>query len=279
LLVAKTIALVQSEIHRCKSAGLAVGFIPTMGALHRGHLSLLERSGIECGVSVVSIFVNPTQFNNPTDLVLYPRTLEKDLAMLEENSCHIVFVPSVKEIYPELKKDSWDFGRMSSTLEGNYRPGHFNGVLTVVKRLFEIIQPDKAYFGEKDFQQLSLIGKMVEREKLTLDVVPCPIVREPDGLAMSSRNTRLSSNERQLAANISRILFLIKERRDENSPVALAAIARREFEKAEGIVLEYFEIVDAPSFKPLKDWGDATQPIALVAAYVGEVRLIDNIRL
>lgn len=266
----------EQEMHL---AGKVIGFVPTMGALHPGHISLINKAKEVCDVVIVSIFVNPTQFNNLDDLKKYPRTLVEDLQLLNQSTCDVVFFPPFEEIYPKPLKRRWDFGLLSSSLEGYYRPGHFDGVLTVVKRFFEIVCPDHAYFGEKDFQQLSLIRAMASKEGLPITVIGCPIIRESDGLAMSSRNTRLNKHERRVAANISQVLFNIKEKGKQQSPVTLEQEAMSMLCAIEGISLEYLKIVDADNFTPLTSWNDSSNPIALVAAFVGDVRLIDNILL
>ncbi|MFN0032609.1 MAG: pantoate--beta-alanine ligase, partial [Flavobacteriales bacterium] len=190
-----------------------VAFVPTMGALHPGHVSLIKQARQMADVVVSSIFVNPTQFNNPADLLKYPRTLDADIAMLEEAGCDVVFTPDVAEIYPTISKSHWDFGLLSSRLEGQFRPGHFDGVCTVVKRLFEIVQPNLALFGEKDFQQLAIIRKLVEYEGMPIEISGCRTMREADGLAMSSRNLRLTTKQRQQARAISQTLFWMQQNR------------------------------------------------------------------
>jgi pantoate--beta-alanine ligase len=264
---------------RQRSDAKTIGFVPTMGALHAGHISLIRKAMTECDTVAVSIFVNPTQFNNPADLARYPSTLEKDCAMLVEAGCHMVFVPEVAEIYPVPKKDHYEFGLLTSTLEGHFRPGHFDGVLTVVKILFELVRPHRAYFGEKDFQQLSLIRKMTESQGLPITIVPCPSVRESDGLAMSSRNMRLTSAERQHALLLSRTLKMASDMKSTHAPHEIIAEVTRQYLADDHVRLEYFSIVDPDSFNPVAQWTANTPAIALVAAYVGEVRLIDNWRL
>lgn len=250
-----------------------------MGALHSGHTSLVEAAALDGSFVVASIFVNPTQFNNPNDLLHYPRTPEQDVSMLEAAGCGAVFMPSVDEMYPNMGKGHWDYGILSSSLEGKFRPGHFDGVLTIVKRLFEIVMPDFAYFGEKDFQQLAHIRRFTEEEMPSIKVVGMPTVREEDGLAKSSRNMRLNPEQRSLAAHIPRILFDMREKRNDFSPAELEAYGRSQFELIHDIRLEYLEIVDRETFAPLPDWGEPFQPVLLVAAYVGDVRLIDNLSL
>jgi pantoate--beta-alanine ligase len=266
------------DTHR--QSGRRIGFVPTMGALHPGHASLLSLARKLNEVVVVSIFVNPTQFSESADLSRYPRTLDKDLSLLRENRCDVVFIPAVADIYPDgLVREHWDFGLRSSALEGHYRPGHFDGVLTVVKRLFAIVQPHDAYFGEKDFQQLALIRSLVRAENLPLEIHAGPTVRETDGLAMSSRNMRLSERDRIAAREISGILFAMRDRRGEFDPPALEQWGRAEFAAVPGIRLEYLEVIDGTSFAPVADWADSDYAVILCAAYVGEVRLIDNVIL
>jgi pantoate--beta-alanine ligase len=280
MVVSEHIEDLQLTLNSSRSAGKRIGFVPTMGALHAGHVSLLALARQHCDIVVVSIFVNPTQFNQTSDLTHYPRTLEKDLEILKENLCDVVFVPSVPEIYPDgLLRRHWDFGLLSTVLEGHFRPGHFDGVLTVVKRLFEIVQPQYAFFGEKDFQQLAHIRRMVKEERMPVEIISGPTLREPDGLAMSSRNTRLTSDQRTLALHISRILFVMNERRVEFDPPGLEQWGRAEFHMIPGIRLEYLEVIDGHSFGPLAEWSDSDYPVIVCAAYVGEVRLIDNVIL
>lgn len=258
--------------------GSVIGFVPTMGALHPGHISLINKAKETCDIVVVSIFVNPAQFNNPEDLKHYPRTFERDRAMLAEAECDAIFFPSVEEMYPTPEKGHWDFGLLSSTLEGQFRPGHFDGVLTVVKKLFQIVKPDKAFFGEKDFQQLSLIRKMTDYDDLPVEVIGSTLIREKDGLAMSSRNTRLDEAERAKASMISKVLFSMKESERSVSPRDLIRLGENQVKEAD-ILLEYLSIVEADTFVPIDAWESSQQPIALLAAYVGQVRLIDNMFL
>lgn len=258
--------------------GSVIGFVPTMGALHPGHISLINKAKETCDIVVVSIFVNPAQFNNPEDLKHYPRTFERDRAMLAEAECDAIFFPSVEEMYPTPEKGHWDFGLLSSTLEGQFRPGHFDGVLTVVKKLFQIVKPDKAFFGEKDFQQLSLIRKMTDYDDLPVEVIGSTLIREKDGLAMSSRNTRLDEAERAKASMISKVLFSMKESERSVSPRDLIRLGENQLKEAD-IPLEYLSIVEADTFVPIDAWESSQQPIALLAAYVGQVRLIDNMFL
>lgn len=250
-----------------------------MGALHEGHASLISRASSENEVVVVSIFVNPTQFNSPGDLEKYPRSLETDLELIEKAGGNAVFVPEVTEMYPKTEKGHWDFGIMTNTLEGFYRPGHFDGVLTVVKKLFRIVEPDRAYFGEKDFQQLALIKKLVSSELFNIEVISCPSVRESSGLAMSSRNRRLNEENLIIADNIYRVLTEMKHLKSTMNPEELLQHARTELTSVPGLKLEYLELADANSLEPVIRWQEGQDVVALTAVYVGDVRLIDNLRM
>ncbi len=257
-----------------------IGFVPTMGALHKGHLALIVRALQENDKVVCSIFVNPLQFNNSGDLSKYPRNLDRDLAMLKTIGCDTVFTPEVDDIYPEPETKVYEFGLLDKVMEGRFRPGHFNGVAIVVKKLFDIITPHQAYFGEKDFQQLAIIKALVKLENLKIDIVSCPTFREKDGLAMSSRNMRLSKEQRAKAPMIYRILSHVRERYPVESPEEVKKWVYQEFEKEKpAINLEYFEIVDSESLQPLdkpKPTGGVT---ACIAVCFGEIRLIDNMVL
>jgi len=275
--VIKTIKELQAKLDECRSENKSIGFVPTMGALHRGHISLVERSVAENDATVASVFVNPTQFNNKEDLEKYPRTGEADLAMLKKAGTDIVFVPTVEEMYPEPDKRQFDFGKLATVMEGQFRPGHFNGVAQVVSRLFDIVKPDRAYFGEKDFQQLAIIRDMVKQLGLKVEIKGCPIVREPDGLAMSSRNMRLSDELRKEAAGISQVLFKSKEIYKEYAVSALILRVLDHINALDGINAEYFEIVDGFTLQPIHDWSETAYPVGCVAAFAGGVRLIDNI--
>lgn len=254
-----------------------IGFVPTMGALHKGHISLINKSIKENEVTVCSIFVNPNQFNNKTDLLKYPRTIEKDLELLEEAGCNIVFTPAVEEIYPEPDTRVFDFGNLDKVMEGKFRAGHFNGVAQVVSRLFVMVKPHKAYFGEKDFQQLAIIKSLTMQLNLPVEIVPCPIVRENDGLAMSSRNKLLSPAHRKSSTLISETLFRAIEKK--NMPLEdLKTWVIQTINSDKNLIVEYFEIVDFDSLHSLNNWCDSTNPIGCIAVFAGEVRLIDNIR-
>lgn len=253
-----------------------VGFVPTMGALHQGHISLVERAVKENDTVVVSIFVNPTQFNDASDLELYPRTLEADLKLLEATGCHYVFVPSEKEIYPEPDNRVFDFGNLGRVMEGQFRPGHFNGVAQVVSRLFAIVEPEKAYFGLKDFQQLAIIREMVRQLQLPVEIVPCEIVREPGGLAMSSRNERLSAEARRNASWIFQILCRTVNLTGSFSVPELAEWISGEINKNPYLSVEYAEIVDEISLEQVNHWQQPGKKVVCVAVWCEKVRLIDN---
>lgn len=264
-----------------KAQGLnpIIGFVPTMGGLHEGHLALVRQARRENEVVVVSVFVNPIQFNNSEDLEKYPRDLERDLEMLKEVGCDIVFAPENSEMYPEKPTETYDFGDLENVMEGAFRPGHFNGVAIVVKRLFDLVKPTTAYFGEKDFQQLTLIRALVEQENLAVEIVACPTVRENDGLAMSSRNTRLSDEDRRIAPQIYKILRDSRDLADGFTPAQLKAFAEEQLQKIPRTKLEYFEIVNAKTLQPIENWSDCPRRVACVAIWLGDVRLIDNMKL
>lgn len=273
-----TISETRAWLDEQKAAGKSSGFVPTMGALHRGHTELIRRSVSENNITGCSIFVNPIQFNNPEDLEKYPRTLETDVAMLEEAGCDLVFVPSVKEMYPVPVTEKYHFGPLEQVMEGAHRPGHFNGVAVVVKKLFDIFQPDRAYFGEKDYQQLAIIRALVKMKNIPVGIVPCPTIREADGLAMSSRNRRLTPEERAIAPEIYRTLDLAADLAGINSVAEVKQLAcDRLTEK--GFVVDYFEISDAVTLQPVDAWDQAPEIIGCVAAFLGNVRLIDNLIL
>ncbi|MCM1162677.1 MAG: pantoate--beta-alanine ligase [Muribaculaceae bacterium] len=276
--IIRTVAELKEKLAKACTAG-SVGLVPTMGALHRGHRSLVERARSENDTVVVSVFVNPTQFNNPADLATYPRTEEADAAMLEECGVDYAFIPSVKEIYPEADTRVFDLGPVAEIMEGAMRPGHFNGVAQIVSKLFEFTQPTRAYFGEKDFQQIAVIRKMAELAGFQdLEIVDCPIVREPDGLALSSRNVRLTPEQRTIAPAISLVL--------RSSLIWCKELSVNEMKERVITTLnifpfmevEYFEIVDALTMQPINDWSDTDQAVGCITCYCGDVRLIDNIK-
>lgn len=266
-----------SQLHR--QEGKSIGFVPTMGALHAGHIQLVKQSVSENQITVSSIFVNPIQFNNPSDLEKYPRTLDADLEMLKSAGCDAVFVPTVEEMYPEPDNSEFDFGNLDKVMEGKFRPGHFRGVGVVVKKFFEFVLPHKAYFGEKDFQQLAVIKHMVNSLSIPVEIIPCATVREADGLAMSSRNTRLTKEERAIAPEIYFALQKAKENYSWFSPDGLGKMLIGELEQNPLFRVEYAEIADADSLMPFADWDDTEHAVICVAVFLGEVRLIDNIRL
>jgi pantoate--beta-alanine ligase len=265
-------------IQQQRAAGKTIGFVPTMGALHEGHISLLKSAYSENDIAVCSIFVNPTQFNNAADLEKYPRTLEADTALLLAAGCSAAFAPSVQEMYPEPAAMTFDFGSLETVMEGASRPGHFNGVGLVVSKLFNIVQPDKAYFGQKDLQQVAVIKRLVSDLSFQLELVICPTVREDSGLAMSSRNQRLDNQQRKIAANIYRIISEAKESLLEgHTPDAVKAVAFGEFNKIDAFTLDYFEIVDIKTLQTISKMNPPGLNAICIAAFLGPVRLIDNI--
>ena len=276
--VIHTISELKGELDNCRSLGKSIGLVPTMGALHKGHASLVERAVAENDVVVVSVFVNPTQFNDKNDLKNYPRTLEADCALLESVGAAIAFAPSVGEMYPEPDTREFSFAPLDTVMEGACRPGHFNGVAQIVSKLFYAVEPHKAYFGEKDFQQLAIIREMVRRLALDLQIVGCPIVREPDGLALSSRNTLLTSEERERALTISRTLFASLEFAKENTLAATKAFVEKAINDTEGLELEYYQIVDGNTLQEIQEWSDSDYVVGCIALFCGKIRLIDNIK-
>lgn len=258
--------------------GLKVGLVPTMGALHNGHASLVKRSVKENDITVVSVFVNPTQFNDKNDLKNYPRTLDADCKLLESIGADIVFAPSVEEMYPVEDTRVFDFSPLDKVMEGKYRPGHFNGVAQIVSKLFEIVKPTRAYFGEKDFQQLAIIRELVRQERYNVEIKACPIVREADGLALSSRNTLLSDEERQHALCISKTLFASRDYAETHSVAETLKFVEESINSEGYLRLEYFEIVDGDTLQPIKDWNDTDYAVGCITVFCGLVRLIDNIK-
>lgn len=257
-----------------------VGLVPTMGALHAGHLSLVERARRECDVVVVSIFVNPTQFNDKNDLAAYPRTLPEDLKLLAPIEPDYIFAPSVEEVYPTPDTRQFDFGAVDKVMEGASRPGHFNGVGQVVSKLFDYVEPNKAYFGEKDFQQIAVIKELVRQMGSPIDIVECPIVRDADGLALSSRNTLLDEAHRAAAPHIYATLRKAVERKAEfATPAEMVAWVSTEIENNPLLKTIYFEVVDALSLQSLAEWQNDCDTQGCIAVQCGSVRLIDNIKL
>lgn len=273
-----TIQELQLALDALRVQGKKIGLVPTMGALHAGHASLVKRCVAENDVAVVSVFVNPTQFNDKNDLIKYPRTLDADCKLLESVGASFVFAPSVEEMYPEQDTRHFSFAPLDTVMEGIYRPGHFNGVCQIVSKLFLAVNPDRAYFGEKDFQQLAIIREMVRQMNFPLEIVGCPIVREEDGLALSSRNALLSSEQRTTALNISKTLFASLEYAKTHTLAETKAWVEHSIDAVEGLRLEYFEVVDGRTLQTVSDWNDSDYIVGCITVYCGEVRLIDNIK-
>jgi pantoate--beta-alanine ligase len=248
-----------------------------MGALHQGHLSLVETAAKECDLVVVSIFVNPNQFNDPGDLERYPRDLKKDMGHLEQSLCELLFVPSVEEVYPERDIRVFDFGVLDKVMEGKHRPGHFNGVAQVVSRLFDMVMPDKAFFGQKDFQQLAIVREMVRQLNFGTEVVACPIIREPDGLAMSSRNTLLTKKHRKSAPLIAKTLSESCNFAESKSIAEAKTFVYDRINKDENLEIEYFEVVDGDTLLTVDNWDESSYIVGCIAVFAGKIRLIDNI--
>jgi pantoate--beta-alanine ligase len=255
----------------------SIGFVPTMGALHKGHFSLIDCSIKQNDITVVSIFVNPAQFNDKNDFKNYPKTLDADLKVLGETKCDIVFIPSENEMYDKPDTREFDFGQLDKVMEGKYRPGHFNGVAKIVTKLLDLISPHRAYFGLKDFQQFVIIKKLTEDLKIPVKIIPCPIVRENDGLAMSSRNSLLSAEERKNAALIYHALSQAKKNSRKYSVSNIKKQVINSLNENPQIRVEYFEIVDAANLEPVQSWHEPSVKIGCIAAKVGNIRLIDNI--
>jgi pantoate--beta-alanine ligase len=281
MLLFKRVIDLQKYIKSLKSKGLDIGFVPTMGALHNGHTSLVEQAKTACDVAVVSIFINPTQFNDAKDLDKYPRTPERDLELLAEAGCDIVFMPPVSEVYPNGNTPSvkYDFGKLERILEGEFRPGHFDGMAQVVSRLLDIVQPNRLFMGQKDFQQLAVVARLLELQKSKIELTSCPIIRENDGLAMSSRNTRLTESDRPKAALIHKTLEEAAEMVENYAPKEISRICSTKLKLEPQFKLEYFEIVDGRTLLPIHIFEDTDYAVALTAVWVGDVRLIDNIIL
>jgi pantoate--beta-alanine ligase len=279
--VFETTEAVRLHLHALRNKHLTIGFVPTMGALHQGHLSLARRAATENDHVAVSIFVNPIQFNNPSDLEKYPRNLQADLDMLQNilGEDDYVFAPSVKEMYPTEEKHIYDFGSLATVMEGRFRPGHFNGVGIVVNRLLRITDPDRAYFGEKDFQQLAIIRRLVEIEQLPVQIIPCPIIRETDGLAMSSRNMRLTPEHRAIAPVIFRTLSEAAARAHNDSPAGLIARITDTINATGLLQTEYVDFADEVTLAHANAWLDYRKIRCFIAVQAGEIRLIDNVPL
>ena len=266
-----------AAIEELKQAGKTIGLVPTMGALHAGHISLVKACNQNNDITVASVFVNPTQFNDKEDLKRYPRTLDKDVALLEQNGCDYVFAPSVEEMYPEEDTRIFDFGHVGEVMEGARRPGHFNGVGQIVSKLFDVVKPHRAYFGMKDFQQIAVIKNMVRQLHYNIEIVPCPIIREADGLAMSSRNTLLTPEHRNNAPHIHKILEEATHLTSKMNVDELKQWVISEVNKNPYLEVEYFEIVDDTELQTIHSWSENNVKVGCIAVYAGPIRLIDNI--
>ncbi len=276
MFVFQTKADLAEYLQQCRTDNKTIGFVPTMGALHEGHLSLVAKSTASCDVTVVSIFVNPTQFNDKNDLANYPRCVDKDCKLLESAGCSAVFTPSVDEMYPEPDTRVFSFGNLDKVMEGEHRPGHFNGVAQVVSKLFDIVKPDKAFFGMKDFQQIAIIRNMVSQLNLKLEIVPCPIIREADGLAKSSRNMLLEPQYRAAAPDIHKTLYEATTMKNDLSPAQLCNWISKTIDNNGLLQTEYVQIVDFDTLMPIDTFA-GHKAIACIAVWAGKVRLIDNI--
>ena len=277
---ANKICLLEKSIAEWKSLDLSIGFVPTMGALHKGHLSLIEQAISKNDKVVCSIFVNPTQFNDSKDLEKYPNQIEKDLILLKKAGCNLVFTPSIKDMYPQGDQVvQFNLNGLDSLMEGAYRPGHFDGVCTIVSKLFEFVQPKNAYFGQKDFQQLAIIRHLNDSQKLSINIIGCPTIREEDGLAMSSRNALLNAEERTVATEIYRTLLEAKAQFPNSSIEAIKSFVKTELNAVSAFSTEYVEIAHTQTLQPLSNLEKNEPAILCVAVFLGSVRLIDNILL
>ena len=286
-----TVAALREAVHKAKADGKSIGLVPTMGALHEGHLSLIRKAKEQNDIAVVSVFVNPIQFNNKEDLAKYPRTVDADCEKLESVGADFVFIPSVEEMYPEPVKEEYHFGPLEEVMEGPKRPGHFSGVAVVVRRLFDLAEPDRAYFGEKDYQQLAIIRNLIEQIHYNIEIVPCPIVRADDGLALSSRNMRLSPAARAIAPTIYDTLqqaaeMAVCEEVDDVKEWVMSSLASfnevNPDQCPDGLCFEpeYFEIVDARTLQPIETWDEAGEDgaVGCIAVWLDGVRLIDIVK-
>lgn len=278
--IIRKVAELDDFIHSIRSDGKTIGLVPTMGALHDGHLSLVKKAVADNDIAIASVFVNPTQFNNPEDLATYPRDEESDFRLLEQAGIAAVFAPAVEEIYPEGKDEHhlFDLGPAAEVMEGKFRPGHFQGVAQIVSKLFRMVLPDHAYFGEKDFQQIAVIRRMSETENIPVDIVACPICREKDGLALSSRNALLGQEERAVAPGIYETLSKSRDYAKDHSIMATHDSVVEAINAIPHCEVEYFEIVDGKTLQPVDDWEDSSDIVGCITVYCGKVRLIDNIR-
>lgn len=279
MLVYKTIKEIKEHVSAIKSEDRTIGFVPTMGALHQGHISLINTSKGECDITIASIFVNPTQFNDKSDLENYPRTTESDIRKLEDAGCDVLFLPSVIEMYPEnFNEELFDLGNLDKVMEGKYRPGHFNGVVTIVSKFFDIILPNKSFFGEKDFQQLAIIKYIVKHKNYPIEIVSCPTLREHDGLAMSSRNMLLEPKERRIAGYIHHTMVEAKKLIPELSVDKIQDWVRKKINDTALMKVEYFDIVNSETLVNIRDWKDNCDKTGCIAVKIGKIRLIDNIK-
>ena len=280
MIVITSVKELQNALAPVRESGQSVGLVPTMGALHEGHASLVKRCVEECDVCVVSVFVNPTQFNDKNDLASYPRNLEADCELLRQLGASIVFAPSVEEIYPEPDTRTFSYPPIDTVMEGTKRPGHFNGVCQVVSKLFMFVKPERAFFGEKDFQQIAVVRAMTRDLGLPVEIVPCPIVRETSGLALSSRNQLLTDNERAIASTINCVLHKSLDWAKAESVEQVTARVVSELDRVDGLQTEYFQIVDGDTLQPVGKWSDSDSVVGCITVYCGQrpVRLIDNIR-
>ena len=276
--VIRTISELKQELSACRNAGQSIGFVPTMGALHQGHASLVRRAVAENDIAVVSVFVNPTQFNDKNDLKNYPRDLQADCELLESIGTTYVFAPEVEEMYPEPDTRVFSFAPLDTVMEGGCRPGHFNGVAQIVSKLFYAVEADKAYFGEKDFQQLAIIREMVRTLQIPIEIIGCPIVRESDGLALSSRNMLLTAEERNRALTISRTLFTSLEYAMNHTLSETKSFVEGAINATDGLKLEYYQIVDGNTLQEIANWDDSDYVVGCIALFCGKIRLIDNIK-
>ena len=277
--IINSIVALQNALYASRKAGKRIGLVPTMGALHDGHASLIRRSVKDCDITVVSVFLNPTQFNDQNDLARYPRTLEADCALAETCGADIVFAPSVKEIYPTPDTRTFAFPPVTTVMEGAYRPGHFNGVCQVVSRLFYIVKPQRAYFGEKDWQQIAVIKRLVTFINSPVEIIECPTIREKDGLAKSSRNALLAPDERLLAAKIYAVLQESVARSKTKTVAEVHDEVVHQLNAADGLDVEYFDIVDGRTLLPVTQWDQAAEVVGCITVYCGAtpIRLIDHI--
>lgn len=276
--IIRTASQLKELADKARAEHKSVGLVPTMGALHKGHLSLVERARRENDIVIVSVFVNPTQFNNANDLATYPRTEEADCSLLEEAGVDIAFIPTVEEMYPEPDTRQFDLGPVAEVMEGPMRPGHFNGVAQIVSKLFYLARPVRAYFGEKDFQQIAVIRRMAEIENFDIEIVACPIKREDDGLAMSSRNVRLKPEHREVAPFIHKTLDSSLSWAKGHSVKDTIKFVVDEINSFPHMEVEYYEIVDGTTMQPIADWAESNCPVGCITVYCGDVRLIDNIK-